>query len=119
MGAPLSHIEIKLTSADGTGLGMFYVNGALAISVGLFRGACAETEAAVLNAFVASLRNSRMVQIAATSDRPFEALLQLQQRPLLALVVWPPDELTETDADLVRELSTHFAAAFLCRPLSV
>ncbi len=119
MGGPLSHIEIKLTSADGAGLGMFYVNGALALSVGLFRGACAETEAAVLDAFVASMRNSRVVQMAKSSDHPFEAALQLHQRPLLVLVVWPPDDLTETDADLVRELSTHFAAAFLCRPLSV
>ncbi|WP_395027824.1 hypothetical protein [Comamonas odontotermitis] len=119
MGAQLSHIEIQLTSANGAGLGMFYVNGALALSVGLFRSDSEETESAVLNAFVDSLRNSRVVQAATDSPRPFDNLLQLKKRPLFALVAWPPDELSETDADLVRELSTHFAAAFLCRPPSV
>lgn len=98
---------------------MFYVNGALALSVGLFRSDSEETESAVLNAFVDSLRTSRVVQVATDSPHPFDDLLQLKKRPLFALVAWPPDELSETDASLVRELSTHFAAAFLCRPPSV
>lgn len=119
MGAQLSHIEIQLTSANGAGLGMFYVNGALALSVGLFRGVSEETESAVFNMFVDSLRNSGVVQVATDSARPFDDLLQLKKRPLFALVAWPPDGLGEIDADLVRELSTHFAAAFLCRPSSV
>jgi hypothetical protein len=116
MGAQLSHIEIQLTSSNGAGLGMFYVNSALALSVGLFRGVSDETESAVLKMFVDSLRNSRMVQVATNSPHPFDELLHLKKRPLFALVVWPPEGMSEVDADLVRELSIHFAAAFLCRP---
>lgn len=116
MGAQLAHIEVQLTSANGAGLGMFYVNGALVLSFGLFRGDSEEAESAVIRMFVNSLRNSRVVQAATDSPRPFDDLLHLNMRPLFAIVVWPSDDLSEVDADLVRELSTHFAAAYLCGP---
>ena len=117
MGAQLAHIEIQLTSSNGAGLSMFYVNGVLALSLVLFRGENEEAESTVGRMFVDSLRNSRVVQEATDSPRPFEDLLHLKMRPLFALVVWPPDQLSEVDADLVRELSTHFAAAYLCGPM--
>lgn len=116
MGAQLAHIEIQLTSDNGAGLSMFYVNGALALSLMLFRGENEEAELAVGRMFVDSLRSSPAVHTATGSPSPFEDLLHLKTRPLFALVVWPQDHLSEVDVDLVRELSTHFAAAYLCGP---
>jgi hypothetical protein len=115
LGAQLSHIEIQLTSADGAALGMFFVNGALAISAAYFRGESATIEASVMSMFVDSLRNIPAVQEAAESPLPFEALLSVETRPLVALVFWAPSDVNEGDHDLVRELSTHFAGAYLYR----
>ena len=117
MGAQLAHIEIQLMSDNGAGLSTFYVNGALVLSLMLCRGENEEAELAVGRMFVDSLRKSPLVQTATASPSPFEDLLHFKTRPLVALVVWPQDQLSEVDADLVRELSTHFAAAYLCRPM--
>ena len=115
LGAQLSHIEIQLTSADGAALGMFFVNGTLALSTAYFRGESASTETSVMSLFVNSLRNIPQVQEAAESPLPFEALLSVETRPLAALVFWAPSDVDEGDHELVRELSTHFAGAYLCR----
>lgn len=115
LGAQLSHIEIQLTSADGTGLGMFFVNGTLALSTAYFPGKSASTESSVMSLFVNSLRNTPRVMEAAESPLPFEALLSVGNRPLAALVFWAPNDVDEGDHELVQELSTHFAGAYLCR----
>jgi hypothetical protein len=65
--------------------------------------------------FVDSLRNIPIVQEAAESPLPFEALLSVEIRPLVALVFWAPSDVIEGDHDLVRELSTHFAGVYLYR----
>ena len=115
LGAKLSHIEIQLTSADGAGLGMFFVKGTLALSTAYFRGESPSTETSVMSLFVNSLRNTPRVLEATKSPLPFEALLSVQTRPLAALVFWAPMDVDEGDHELVQELSTHFAGAYLCR----
>ena len=110
----LSHIEIKLTSSNGAGLGMFFVRGSLAISTAYFRGENPQAEEQVLEMLLDSLRSSAIVQSAATSATPFEALRSLNERPLNVVIAWGSSEICEADHQLVRELSNHFAGAYLC-----
>jgi hypothetical protein len=111
-GQTLSHIELKLTSADGAGLGAFFVHGHLATSTAYFRGAVPEAEAEVQRMFLASLRPSK--RLGAPSGTPFEALLGIPERPLHVVIPWANPRVSDEDYSLLRELSDHFAGVFLC-----
>lgn len=111
-GQMLSHIEIKLTSASGAGFGMFFVNGVLALSTAYFSGASLEAEAQVQAMLLTSLRANAMVKQASVSDKPFEELLGLEERPLSVFIFWAPPSVSEQDQKLVVELSEHFSGAF-------
>jgi hypothetical protein len=115
-GGPLGHIELKLVSANGAGLGMFFVHGILATSTAYFRGHNSLSEQQVLESLLSSLRESKLVQSVASSRFPFEALRTLQMRPLHVVIPWAPDTISDQDQGLVQEISTHFAGAYLCRP---
>ena len=110
----LSHLSVKLTSGNGAGLGMFFVNENLATSTAYFRGENSKAEAQVLDMLLDSLRSTPLVRVATSSSRPFEAFRTLSQRPLNVVVPWGSSEISEADHRLVRELSNHFAGAYLC-----
>jgi hypothetical protein len=114
LGGPLSHIEIKLMSSNGAGLGMFFAHGVLVTSTAYFRGDSPETEKQVLEMLLTSLRNSVPAHLVTSSAVPFEALRSLSARPLNVVVVWGALEVSEQDNELVQELSNHFAGAYLC-----
>jgi hypothetical protein len=108
----LDHIETKFTSQSGAGIGTFYVRGKLATSCLYLSGSNVEVEAGVRGLFVDSLRRVPLVQAATLGQAAFADLFQVTERPLVAVVVWGNPEVNEDDAELIRELSTHFAAAF-------
>jgi hypothetical protein len=54
-----------------------------------------------------------MVQAAAPHGMAFQAALTLRQRPLMIVVPWPDDSISEDDHRLVRDLALHLAGAFL------
>ena len=110
---PLEHISLKFTSAQGAALLTFLVRGHVATSGVALRGTHPAADAELLATYVDSMRGVRLVRRAATTRTPFEAALGLTQRPLYIVVPWAVPEISDADMDLVRELNTHTAAAFL------
>ena len=110
----LSHLELSLTSANGSGLGAFYAHGNIVLSVAYLRGEDLQSEDEVLQMFVSSLRQVNLVQKVQTDDTPFASIFGLKQRPLQIVVIWGNMSVSEQDQDLVFELSDHLAGAFLC-----
>jgi hypothetical protein len=111
----LSHIRTTCASASDAALMTFSVNGTLASSVALARGAAPAVDHEVLAMFADSLRRVHIVQQSASSTSPFSAILSIQQRPIMIVVPWPDATISEDDHELVRELSLHAAGAFLSR----
>ncbi|HEY4371560.1 MAG TPA: hypothetical protein VGN52_06530 [Burkholderiales bacterium] len=109
----LAHISARVTMAAGVALVTFKVRGTPAASVLLARGENEEAEAELVGMFIESLRRVKLVQTLSPGPEPFDSLRNLEERPLMVIVTWPYDEITEGDADLVQELSTHLAGAFL------
>lgn len=110
---PLRHLEVGLTSSDDIGVGMFFANSHIALST-LYLGKQSGPEAAaeLMEMFLASLRRAMPVA-AQQHERPaFSDLTEIHERPLYAVVVWANPAVSEDDYQLLREFSTHFAAAF-------
>jgi hypothetical protein len=115
LGQNLSHIGVSVTSASGAALCTFSVHGSVTLTTAYFLGMFPSAESELQAVMLASLRNTHLVQAAAESDKPFESLLGLQQRPLCVFVFWAPDGVSEQDNDLVREFGEHLAGAFFMR----
>ena len=111
---PLSHLEIKLTSAGGAGLGTFYAHGHIVISTAYLRGLETHSEDEMLQMFVSSLRRVELVQRFRTDESPFGEIFSVSERPLHVVVAWGNPNVSEEDERLIEELSNHFAGAFLC-----
>jgi hypothetical protein len=103
----LSHLEVRYTRSGRTGLATFYANQVIATSSLLMDGAKPEADAEVQAIFLKSLRRS-----VPTADA-FGELTEISDRPLHAVVSWANPEVSDEDEELVQQLSTHFAAAFL------
>jgi hypothetical protein len=103
---------MKVTGAAGAALVTFRVHGAIISSLALLSGIHRAAEDDLLRMFTASLKRVELTQRAAASSEPFAKILTLQERPLMIVVPWPNAAITRDDIGLVRELSTHLAAAF-------
>lgn len=114
-GQMLSHIEVKLTSASGPGLGMFYAHSRLILSTAYLSGYDPAAEQKVVGMFIESLRRVDLVHHAKATNQPFAAMATIAERPLHVVIPWPVEDVSEPDQELVRELANHFAAAYLCR----
>jgi hypothetical protein len=111
-GGNLSHVRTKGTVASGAALLTFFVHGTLAASVALAQGDAPAVERDVLTMFTDSLRRVKAVQ-SASSASPFSAMLSIQERPLMIVVPWPDETISDDDHELIRELSLHTGGAFL------
>jgi hypothetical protein len=108
----LSHIRFKCSCTKDTALMTFSIGGRIISSVVLLSGQSPAAEVELIQMFVASLRRSSLVIAAAGHDEAFEQLLAAKERPLMAVVHWPDDAVSDDDDDVVRELGLHFAGAF-------
>ncbi|MBB6429765.1 hypothetical protein [Algisphaera agarilytica] len=117
-GQELNHIETKLTSSDGAGLGQFYTNGQLSISTLYLAGKDRSVDNEVADLFIQSLEQSDLVRQATTHPQPFASIRSIESRPLVVVFVWGNPEISDQDEELLQELSTHFAAAFFKRSSS-
>jgi hypothetical protein len=113
-GQALSHIEVKLTAASGVGLGTFYAHGRVVVSTAYLRGGDADAEGEVVQMLINSLRKVSVTRQVTASDRAFEAMATIAERPLHLVVAWADENVSKQDQDVVTELATHFAAAYLC-----
>jgi len=116
LGGPLSHLEIKLTAADGIGLGTMFANDQIVVSTAYFGGANPAEERELETMFLESLRGSAPVKRHASMDLPFDQLRTIRERPLHVVVVWGNPQVSDQDHELIREFANHFAGAFLCSP---
>jgi hypothetical protein len=112
LGGPLQHLEVKLTSAAGDAIGTFYTHGQTAVSTLYLGGQSGPAEHELTAMFVASLRRSMPPQAPGLGGSAFAEVHALDQRPLHVVVVWANPTVADEDYDLLREFSTHFAAAF-------
>jgi hypothetical protein len=112
---PLSHIETKVTSSDGAALVTFSVNSVVTTSIALLAGGSASKEASLLAMFANSLRQVDLVRASARRIDPFSEILEIDERPLMIVVSWGPEAVSEDDVGLVQELSIHLAGAFFER----
>lgn len=109
----LQKIETKLTSEKGAGIGTFYVNGVPAVSTLYLSGSNEAADDQVANLFMESMQKVEFVRRAASTSEPFSAIRSIKDRPLTVVVVWGNAGISVEDFELVRELSNHFAAAFM------
>jgi hypothetical protein len=108
----LERVETTLTSASGAGLATFYVDNVVDISCAFASGMNSDADLECIRLFVESLRRVDFVRQASLLAEPFESIKTIPNRPLTAVVVWPQPAITDGDHQILRELSTHFAAAF-------
>jgi hypothetical protein len=92
-GQMFGHFEVKLTSSGGAGFGVFYANDEI-------------------DMFLESLRSTSIVQRVKACEQAFAKMLEISERPLNIVVAWANPNVARQDYELVKELSTHFAAAF-------
>ena len=114
-GQMLDHIEIKLTSARGAGLGTFSVHGHVAASTAYFRGEDAGAEGDLMKMFIDSLCRTAVVRQAQVTTHPFAEMTKITARPLHVVVAWANTAIADEDQRTVAELANHFAAAYLCQ----
>jgi hypothetical protein len=108
----LAHLETRFTSSDGSALISFYANGILASSLALLSGRSAELETSMLQMFVRSLRETETVKACAVSEAPFEEVFGIAPRPLMVVVPWGNERVSDEDHGLLRELAVHLSGAF-------
>lgn len=111
-GGALSHIRTKFSSAQGAAICTFFVNGEVASSLMMLCGYDAAAEHEVTGLFVKSLRAAPLVQHSAGSAEPFAEALSLSERPLMVVVPFPAETISDQDHSLVRELSLHLGFAY-------
>ena len=109
---PLSHIRTRLTSARGAGLCTIYVNDHVAMSILLLRGHDPGAERDMSRMFVSSLQKVHLVRSITRLSQPFAEALSLPERPLMAVVPFPDQSISDQENDEARELSLHLASAF-------
>ena len=69
--------------------------------------------------FVDTMRRVPLVQQGAATEKPFESVFTLAERPLYVVVLWANPRISTEDQQSVQELENHLAAALLARPAAV
>lgn len=64
--------------------------------------------------FLDSIRNVELVRLAET-NRGFDTLWSIQERPLMVIVPWPIHEMTDSESEVVTQFSIHFAASLIAK----
>ncbi len=113
----IAHVRTTMTAAAGAALLTLRVRDRIASSSVLIDGSAPGAQRQVVESFVASMRRIDLVRAAASDPEPFAAALAIRERPLMIVVPWPDENLSDADQDVVRELDLHLAAAFFqCTP---
>lgn len=107
----LAHIGIKCSGIHDAALVTISVHDRTQTTFALIRSD-SKSATQVLAMFVDSVRRNASRQQLAPAAAPFGEMLGIEERPLMALVIWCDPAISDQDNDLVRELGLHFAAAF-------
>lgn len=109
---PLSHIRIQFESDSGAALFMLFAHGRPAVSVVLMSGRSPATDCYLEGVFIDFLRRIKIVATTAQSPEPFREISNIKERPLMVVVHWGDEEISERDHLLIRDLALHMAGAF-------
>ena len=108
---PFEHVGLRFTSAHGAALATFSLGGVPVASSAYLRGEDAVAERELLEMFVDSLRRVDAVRQSQTTSQPFAEVFGISERPLHVVVAWGAS--SEEDSQMIAQLGTHFAGAFL------
>ena len=108
----LQQVRTRLTSTYGAATVTIFINDRSAASILILLGADPSVETSVAQMFVDALRSAIPEQLLG-DDHNFSSVLSLEQRPVMMVVPFFDRDRTDSDGDIVRELSWHFAAAVL------
>lgn len=109
----LSHIRTRFTSTQGAGVCTIFVYDHTAYSMLLVGGQSGDIEKDVMNIFLQSIRTPLLNTSVGRVEAGFSELDTISDRPLMAVVPFPNDEISVQNHEIVRELGWHMAAAFL------
>lgn len=107
----ISHVKTRITSDSGAALVSFASRDVHVSSVVLLRGGDSVVESSILEMFSESMK-----RIDATGgwDSSLSLMLGIRERPLMIAVPVPDPRVPDIEYEIVRELSLHLAAVFLC-----
>lgn len=111
----LAHIRTKFTSDQGVGMCTIFVNGRTASSILLMKGGSIGIEKDVIKVFLESVHTPLLNAPGGRAENGFSELNTISDRPLMAVVPFPNNEISNQDHEIARELGWHMAAAFLQR----
>ena len=108
---PFERVGLRFTSSGGAGFATFSLDGAPVASSAYLRGDDLVAERQLLEMFVDSVRRVDAVRASQTSSQQFAEVFSISERPLHVVVAW--GSLSEQDSEMIAQLGTHFAGAFL------
>jgi hypothetical protein len=108
----LSHLRVKLTSAKGAALLMLFARERPLSSSLLLSGTSMDADQQASGMFVESVRKTNVVREVAPVTEPFASIFGINERPLMVVIPWPDETVSDQDHELVRELGLHLAGAF-------
>jgi hypothetical protein len=108
----LSHLRVKLTSAKGAALLTLFAREKPLSSCLLLSGTSTDADQQAAGMFVESVRKTNIVREVAAVMEPFASIFGINERPLMVVIPWPDETVSDQDHELVRELGLHFARAF-------
>jgi hypothetical protein len=112
LGGPLSQIKVAGRWVDGSARLLFSVDDVPCVSSALLTNNAPVAEAGFLRQFRTDIAQAAAPFIDLQRASPFGDMELLSERPLALVVVWPSPGISDGDQELVRELQTHFAAAY-------
>jgi hypothetical protein len=108
---PFDRVGLRFTSSGSAALATFSLDGAPVASSAYLRGDDPVAERQLFEMFVDSVRRVDVVRASQTSSQPFAAVFGISERPLHVVVSWGSSP--EQDSEVIAQLGTHFAGAFL------
>lgn len=111
---PYNDFSVCSTVVDGVALATFRYRDTIAASAVISNGQDRLTETDIFRMFLDSIRNVELVRLAET-NRGFDTLWSIQERPLMVVVPWPIHEMTDSDSEVVTQFSIHFAASLIAK----
>jgi hypothetical protein len=109
--APFERVGLRFTSARGAALATLSLDGAVVALSAYLRGDDTAAERELLQMFVESLRRVDAVRQTQTTRQPFAEVFGISERPLQVVVALglSPGQ----DSEMIAQMGTHFAGAFL------
>lgn len=113
-----SAVRTKFTSASETAIATVFCRTEIVCSLLILSGHSPDADQAVMRVFTDSAVRSSLSLRAAKGATPFAAIRTFNERPLVVVVTWPVNHVTDDEHQLIRTHSLHLAGAFLRRAAS-